>query len=104
MPEDKSEPLVGPGVVKFNFRLLQNVRDPNYIKIDSGERHVFEILSVDGTRWQLHYHKKGSMDKPAHIPPPSSMPNAVLHGQTTNNTSLLLSDCEPLFPRARLLF
>ena len=86
MPEAKSRLLVGPGVVKFSFRLLQNARDPNYCKIDSGERHVFEIVSADGTRWQLHYHKNGSMDKPVHIPPPSSMSNAVLHGQHTNNT------------------
>ena len=86
MPEAKSKRLVGAGVVKFTFRLLQDVRDHNYIKQDSGERHVFEIVCADGERWQLHFHKNGSMDNPVHIPSPSSMPRAVLHGQRINNT------------------
>ena len=43
MPEANSTTLVGTGVVKFSFRLLQNVRDSNYFKTDSGERHIFEI-------------------------------------------------------------
>ena len=82
MPEANSRTLVGTGVVKFSFRLLQNVRDSNYIKIDSGERHVFEIASTDGERWQLHFHKNGSMDKPVRIPP-----TAVLHSQPMNNAA-----------------
>ena len=86
MPETKSRPLVGAGVVKFSFRLLQNVRDPNYIRIDSGERHIFEIVCADGERWQLHFHKNGRMDNPVRIPPPSSIPTAVPHGQPMNNT------------------
>ena len=87
MPEANSRTLVGTGVVKFSFRLLQNVRDHNYIKIDSGERHVFEIASADGERWQLHFHKNGSMDKPVCIPPPSPTPTAVLHSQPINNAA-----------------
>ena len=82
MPQAKSQPLVGAGVVKFSFRLLQNVRDHNYIKIDSGERHVFEIVCADGERWQLHFHKNGTMDNPVRIPP-----QAVLHGLSMNTTS-----------------
>ena len=35
---------VGPGVCKFTFRLLSDVVDHNYIKLDSGHRHVFEVL------------------------------------------------------------
>ena len=50
MPEAKSRLLVGAGVAKFSFRLLQTVCDHNYIKIDSGETHVFEIVCVDGLR------------------------------------------------------
>ena len=42
-------------------------------------------LCVDGERWQLHFHKNGSMDNPVRIPPPSSTPQAVLHGQPMNN-------------------
>jgi hypothetical protein len=79
-------PLVGTGVANFSFRLLQNVMDHNYVKSDSGERHIFEIECVDCERWQLHVHKNGRMDNPNRIPPPSSMPQAVLHGQPMNNT------------------
>ena len=53
--------LIGPGIVSFKFRLLSET-DHNYIKKDSGERHVFEITWVDGSRWRLHYHKSGRMD------------------------------------------
>ena len=56
----KSLPLgaevVGPGVCKFTFRLLTQVRDHNYIKIDSGERHVFEVTRRDGSKAHLHFH------------------------------------------------
>ena len=86
MPEAKSKLLVGAGVVKFNFRLLQTVRDHNYIKIDSGEKHVFEIECVDGLRWQLHFHKNGNMDDPVRIPPPCSMRQAALRDQPMNET------------------
>ena len=82
MPEAKSRTLVGTGVAKFSFRLLQNVRDHNYFKTDSGERHVFEIASTDGDRWQLHFHKNGSMDDPIRIPP-----TAVLHSQPITNAT-----------------
>ena len=83
MPHTKSQPLVGAGVVKFSFRLLQNVLDHNYVKIDSGERHIFEILCADGERWQLHFHKNGNMDNPFRIPPTSSMP----HDRPVSNAS-----------------
>ena len=56
--------IVGAGVCKFTFRLLSEVRDPNYIKKDSGERHVFEVTRADGSSVQLHYHKDGKCDKP----------------------------------------
>ena len=56
--------IVGAGVCKFTFRLLSDVRDPNYIKKDSGERHVFEVTRADGSSVQLHFHKNGKCDKP----------------------------------------
>ena len=87
MTEAISRTLVGAGVLKFSFRLLQNERDPNYIKIDSGERHVFEITCVGGEGWRLHFHKNGSMDKPVRIPPPFPTPMAVLHSQPMNNAA-----------------
>ena len=51
------------GISNFCFRLLQGVPDSNYVHKDSGERHVFELRRADGTRFHLHYHKNGSMDK-----------------------------------------
>jgi hypothetical protein len=54
--------MIGTGIVSFKFRLLQGERDHNYIKKDSGEKHVFEITTLDGSRWQLHYHKNGKQD------------------------------------------
>ena len=33
--------IVGTGVSKLTFRLLSDVRDPNYITVDSGKRHAF---------------------------------------------------------------
>ena len=54
--------------------------------VDSGERHIFEIVCADGERWQSHCHKNGSMDHPVRIPPSSSMPQALLHDQPRNNT------------------
>ena len=56
--------IVGPGITKFPFRLLQHEMDPNYRKQDSGQRHVFQVERVDGSMVQLHFHKKGSMDPP----------------------------------------
>ena len=82
MSEAQGMELVGSGVVKFCFRLLQNVRDHNYRKNDSGQRHVFEIVCTDGRRWQLHYHKNGRMDKPILIPT-----TLALHSHNTNNAS-----------------
>ena len=87
MPEAKSRPLVGAGVVKFSFRLLQNVMDHNYVKSDSGERQIFEIECADGERWPLYFHKNGRGDNPDRIPPISSTPTAVLQGQPMNNSS-----------------
>ena len=50
--------IVGAGVCKFTFRLLSDVRDPNYIKHDSGERHVFEVTRADGSFVHVHLMKK----------------------------------------------
>ena len=67
--------LIGDGVVRFSFRLLRDVMDHNYVKKDSGERHVFEIMCANGDRRQLHFHKSGRMEEPTLLfntttPPP----------------------------------
>ena len=64
MPHEQACGLVGDGIVAAKFRLLQNVMDSNYIKIDSGETHVFEFECQSGGRTQLHYHASGKADSP----------------------------------------
>ena len=56
--------IVGTGVCRFTFRLLSDVCDHNYIKVDSGERHVFEVTRADGSSVHLHFHKNGKLDEP----------------------------------------
>ena len=60
--------IIGCGVTAFNFRLLPDVMDQNYIKIDSGERHVFEVVRADASRVLLHFHKNGKCDPPEILP------------------------------------
>ena len=54
MTDNMQRILAGEGIAKFRFRLLKGVQDPNYVSKDSGERHVFEILRVDGSAYHLH--------------------------------------------------
>ena len=63
------EDIVGPGITKFAFRLLRNVRDHNWSRLDSGENHVFEITRVDGSTCHLHFHKNGKLDPPTFVVP-----------------------------------
>ena len=64
-PAAITEELMGPGVKGFSFRLLDGVRDQNYVKPnDKGDKHVFQIDRVDGSCYHLHFHKNGSMDTP----------------------------------------
>ena len=65
---------MGPPVVRglmeeselraFSFRLLQGTLDHNWRKRDTGERHVFEMISANGTTVHLHFHKNGRLDTP----------------------------------------
>ena len=60
-----AQDLIGPGVTAFSFRLLEHVRDNNYVRHgDTGERHVFELVRSDGSFYHLHFHKNGHMDTP----------------------------------------
>ena len=69
LPRDKQQIIVGDGIAQVKFRLLADVRDSNWAKVDSGEKHVFEILRVDTSAVHLHYHKDGSLDDPVFIDP-----------------------------------
>jgi len=81
LPLAMQEVIVGSGILTFSFRLLQNELDPNYRKIDSGERHVFHIERTGNTAVQLHFHKNGHMDPPtiltATMPTSSATPPAA---------------------------
>ena len=54
-----AQELVEPGVTAFRFRLLEHVRDHNYMRAgDTGERHVFELERSDGSLFHLHFPQK----------------------------------------------
>ena len=69
LPKNMQQVIIGDGIARVKFRLLEGSRDPGYAKIDSGERHVFEILRVDTSAVHLHYHKNGSFDDPVLVEP-----------------------------------
>ncbi len=77
-PEGVRSRLVGEGVASFAFVLLRNALDHNYAKIDSGERHEFELTQVNGDRYHLHFHKNGRSDAPRFLPSRSAaQPSAI---------------------------
>ena len=69
LPPQTQRAIIGNGITQVKFRLLESVQDSNYAKVDSGERHVFEILRVDTSAVHLHYHKDGSFDNPVYVDP-----------------------------------
>ena len=69
LPPQTQRAIIGNGITQVKFRLLESVQDSNYAKVDSGERHVFEILRVDTSAVHLHYHKNGSFDNPVYVDP-----------------------------------
>ena len=79
---------VGAGVCKFTFRLLPDVHDPNYIKKETNERHVFEVTRADGSSVHLHFHTNCKLDKP----------------ETFGRVPVEIGAAEPDRPKARLVF
>ena len=90
LPEVQAQIMIGPGVVSFTFRLLQNVMDHNYFKFDTGQTHVFESVCSNGDRKQLHFHKNGSMDTPTLLTN-TAAPCPVLHTQSSAGQPIELS-------------
>ena len=76
LPAGLQERIIWHGIARVTFRLLKGVRDANYAKKDSGERHVFEILRVDTSAVHLHYHKSGRLDGPVYVAPTVMPQNA----------------------------
>jgi hypothetical protein len=74
--------------------LLRNVRDPNYIKVDSGERHVFEVTRTDGSAVHLHFHKNGKCDKPEFF---ETVPFEIDAGELNHGKARLELPCPTTF-------
>ena len=85
LPKNMQQMIVGNGIARVKFRLLEGARDADYAKKDSGERHVFEIARVDTSAVRLHYHKNGSLDDPVLVDP-IAMPQNANSGASQPNT------------------
>ena len=99
LPWNMQRLIIGNGITRVKFRLLQGVRDPNYAKMDSGERHVFEILRVDTSAVHLHYHKNGSLDDPVHVDPIVMPQNANSGASQPTAPVIAPSPSQPLIGR-----
>jgi hypothetical protein len=87
LPPNMQRLIIGDGIAMVKFRLLQGIRDPNYAKIDSGERHVFEMVRVDTSAVQLHYHKNGTMDDPVQNAPTCEQWRVVMPQNASSGAS-----------------
>ena len=56
---NQQQVIIGPGITKFAFCLLQHVMDHNYRKVDQGQKHVFEVTRVVGSTVHLYFHANG---------------------------------------------
>ena len=99
LPRNMQQLIIGNGIARVKFRLLEGVRDPNYAKMDSGERHVFEILQVDTSAVHLHYHKNGSLDDPVLIDPIVRPQNANSGASQPTAPFIAPSPSQPLIGR-----
>jgi len=95
LPRNMQQLIIGNGIARVKFRLLEGVRDPNYAKKDSGERHVFEILRVDTSAVHLHYHKNGSLDDPVLVDPIAMPQNANSGASQPTAPFIALSPSQP---------
>ena len=68
MPCLNTPDVIGPGIVGFSFRLLNEI-DPNY----AAALHVFELNCANGDRWHLHFHRRGNCDR-RHLPFDATQP------------------------------
>ena len=50
--------IIGEGIVRVVFRIIETERDPNYFNYDGHGRHYFEFIRADGSAMRVHYHKK----------------------------------------------
>ena len=64
-----AEQIVGPGIVRVTFRIIEGERDTNYTNFDGHGRHVFEFVRAAGSVYRVHYHKDGKTDPPSYVGP-----------------------------------
>ena len=95
LPRNMQQLIIGNGIARVKFRLLEGVRDHNYAKVDSGERHVFEILRVDTSAVHLHYHRNGSLDDPVFFGPIAMPQNAHSGAAQPTAPCIALSPSQP---------
>ena len=99
LPRNMQQLIIGNGIARVKFRLLEGVRDHNYAKKDSGEKHVFEILRVDTSAVHLHYHKNGSLDDPVLVDPIVMPQNANSGASQPTAPFIAPSPSQPLIGR-----
>ena len=61
--------IIGDGIVRVLFRIIETERDVNYINVDSHGRHYFDFIRANGSAMRLHYHNNGSTDAPIYLAP-----------------------------------
>ena len=64
-----AERIIGPGILRVSFRIIDSEIDNNYSNTDGHGRHVFEFLRTDGSARRLHYHQNGKPDRPTCVGP-----------------------------------
>ena len=103
LPRNMQQLIIGNGIARVKFRLLEGIRDHNYAKVDSGERHVFEILRVDTSAVHLHYHRNGSLDDPVFFGPIAMPQNAHSGAAQPTAPCIALSPSQPNIGRREAL-
>ncbi len=72
--------IIGQGIVRVVFRIIETERDPNYSNMDGHGRHFFEFVRADGSAMRLHYHKRGRPDEPTYVGPPRGAAHPAVLG------------------------
>ena len=72
--------IIGEGIVRVAFRIIETERDPNYSNTDGHGRHFFEFVRADGSAIRLHYHKNGRPDEPTYVGPPRGAAQPAVPG------------------------
>ena len=72
--------IIGQGIVRVVFRIIETQVDSNYTKEDGHGRHFFEFLRADGSAMRLHYHMRGPPDETKCVGPPRDAAQPAVYG------------------------